>query len=64
MTFYQWLKDKLARGEKPTYIAENVNKPAKADSLKLRGVGWTRKDKSRSKKKRKLAQASKRRNRK
>jgi len=68
VTFYQWLKDKLARGEKPTYIAENVTKPrirgTNLPSAKLRGVGWTRKDKSRSKKKRKIAQASKRRNRK
>lgn len=61
--FLQWLKDKLARGEEPTYIVKNVNKPAKTHSFKLRGIGYTRKDKKRSKKKRKIAQASRRRNR-
>jgi len=63
MTFLQWLKDKLGRGEEPTYIVKNPNKPSRVFGLNRRGIGWTRKDRSRSKKKRKIAQASRRHNR-
>ncbi len=64
MSFVQWLKDKLGRGEEPTYIVRNVNKPSsRVFGLKLRGLGYTRKDKRRSKKKRNIAKNSRRRNR-
>jgi len=71
MSFYQWLKDKLARGEEPRYIVTNPTKPrirgANLPSAKLRGIGWTREDKSKDKvkrkRRRKMAQASRRRNR-
>ena len=63
MTFYQRLKAMLKRGEKPRYIVKNPNKPGRVFGLKKRGVGWTRKDRSRSKIKRKMAQASRRANR-
>jgi len=64
MSFMQWLKDKLARGEEPTYIVRNVNKPPPTKRFKKRGIGWTRPYKKRLKKKRKMAQESCRRNRK
>jgi len=54
----------LARGEEPTYIVRNVNKPPPTKRFKKRGIGWTRPYKKRLKKKRKMAQESRRRNRK
>ncbi len=63
MTLWQRLKELLEHGEEPTYIIRNPNKPPKSTRFKKRGIGYTRKDKKRSKKKRKMAQASRRRNR-
>ncbi len=40
MSFVQWLKDKLDRGEEPTYVVRNVDKPSgRVFGLKLRGLG-------------------------
>lgn len=63
MTFWQRLKAMLKQGQEPHYLKKNPNKPPKSYGLKKRGVGWTRKDRSCSKSKRKMAQASRRANR-
>jgi len=63
MNFLQALKDMLRRGEEPHYIVKNINKPPKVKAFKKRGKGYTHKDKTISKTRRKMAQASRRRNR-
>jgi hypothetical protein len=53
----------LKRGEEPHYLVRNPNKPAKVTRFKKRGIGYTRKDKKRSKKRRLMAKESRRKNR-
>jgi hypothetical protein len=62
MTFLQWLGEKIERDGKIPYTIVSLPKPPDVRK-KLRGKGWTRAYKRQTKARRKLAQASRRRNR-
>lgn len=63
MTLWQRLKEQMREGFEPTYIVKNPNKPAGTHVAHKRGVRWTRTSGARSKVKRLMAKASRRRNR-
>lgn len=62
-TLWQRLRDAIKRGDSLRYIIKAPTKPPTHHHGKLRGVRITRKDKRISKHKRKMIQASRRRNR-
>jgi len=63
-TLWQRMRETIKRGEPLNYVATNANKPPGTRRYyRLRGIGYTRRRKTIPKRKRKMIQAGRRRNR-
>jgi len=62
-TLWQRMRETIERGEPLNYVIRNANKPPGTRRYRLRGIGYTRRERTISKRKRKMIQASRRRNR-